>query len=96
MKASKLPLPTTKAKQRDLLDVLIPTLAVVLRQLRRLREQLHNRSGKRGRRSAPPTARIRRAVQRLRRTTNMSNQEIAQHLRISSGRVTEITRGARR
>jgi len=96
-------IPTTKAKQRDFLDTLIATLAnggmdkpTLLRHLRVLRRQLHNRSGIRGRRSAPPTHTQRAKILHLHRTTDMSDQEISHKLHISIGRVSEIIVGKRR
>lgn len=95
-------LPTTKAKQRGFLDTLIAnansmTRTSIVRQLRVLRKQLHNRTAKRGRTTAPPTRSQRRNVLVLASVRpDMSMQEIAQKLRISIGRVSEILRGKRR
>lgn len=97
-------LPTTKAKQRDFLDTLIDavvrrqiTHAELLRNLRALRGQLHNRKALRGRQTAPPTRPMRARIQRLHALyPHYSMQEIAQHLKISIGRVSEVLRGKRR
>lgn len=95
--------PTTKAKQRDYLDALIHGIATkqllpsqLLRHLRILRKQLHNRRAARGRLSAPPTHSQRNKILQLHRTTPMSMQEISQKLGVSIGRVSEVIRGKRK
>jgi len=99
-------IPTTKLKQRAFLDALIDvvakkqvTRAVLLRHLRLLRSQLRNRPQAKGR----VTAALRKSPQlpiRIRRLKALhpeySMQEIAQHLKISIGRVSEVLRGKRR
>jgi hypothetical protein len=94
--------PTTKRKQREFLDELIGDMEAVrvdwlavLRRLRLLRSELHNRPQHRGRRSAPPTDMVRHVIQHLHETTEMSQQEIAIALDVSNGRVSEILRGKR-
>ena len=96
--------PTTKAKQRLFLDELIDDLRAkrishlaLVRRLKKLRAQLHNRSSRRGRRSSPETYLVRSAIVRChRRHGDWSMQEIAQHLNCSIGRVSEVLRGKRR
>ena len=89
-------IPTTKAKQRVVLDELIAESASILRRLRVLRAQLHNRAAKRGRRSSPPTRRVVVRVFRLwAQRPRPSMQQIAMRCNVSVGRVSEIVRGKR-
>lgn len=78
----------TKADHRKVLEGIID-------QLQNLLGDMHNRTPLRGHRSAPPTAMVRKEITKLHHK-GFSQQEIAQGLRISIGRVSETLRGKRR
>jgi DNA-binding NarL/FixJ family response regulator len=78
----------TKAQHRKMLSEIID-------QLNNLLADMHNRTPLKGHRSAPPTASVRRQITKLHRE-GLSQQEIAQGLKISIGRVSETLRGKRR
>jgi len=82
--------PVTKAMQRVFVDEMIY-------RLRLLRAQLHNRPAKAKRRTTAPktTPHLRRRMKLL-YDEGHSMQEIARHLRVSSGRVSETLSGKRR
>ena len=94
-------IPSTKPKQREFLRDLIDLIHdrkvrydEIERQLRILRRQLHNRPQHKGRRTAPPTRKIKPQILALHRANpDLSNQEIAIMLNISSGRVSEALYG---
>lgn len=93
----RLPVPTTKGKQRIVLDQLIRELRAALRRALAIREQLHNRTGRRGRRSSRPTHDVARRIRRYHRLNRtLSMQELSVKFKVSVGRVSEIIRGKRR
>ena len=81
--------PTTKAKQREL-------LADIIRQLRSILREMHNRPPKPRRRTGAPrtTIELRIKIRRLYRR-GYSMQRIAQMLNTSIGRVSETISGKR-
>jgi len=91
-------IPSTKAKQRQVIADLIRQFEDMRDSLVTLHNQLRNRRGGRGRTvSAPVTPAKIQEVRRLRRLhPGWSQQEIAYHANINIGRVSEILRGKRR
>jgi hypothetical protein len=98
-------IPTTKAKQRALVDALIDAAATnqlpkyrLLRCLRVLRRQLHNRRrAPPGRITAPATPLQRQRIMQMHRMSpELSMQEISHRLRVSIGRVSETLSGKRK
>ena len=78
----------TKADHRKVLSGIID-------QLQNLLADMHNRTPIRGKRSAPRTSLVRKNIVRLYKT-GLSQQQVAHHLNISIGRVSETLRGKRR
>jgi len=93
----------TKAQHRKLLNRIIAQQQVAINeqryavaQLQNLLADLHNRSPvKPKRRTAPPTRLVKQKIVRLSHN-GLSQQEVAQRLKISIGRVSETLRGKRR
>lgn len=89
--------PTTKAKQRGLVEEIIQTQEIMLEQLKELLAQLHNRKAPRGRTVSDPITPAKIAeIRRLKAEhPRFAHQEIAHLTNVNIGRVSEILRGKR-
>lgn len=86
----------TKAQHRGLVQQVIDIQQQAIDTLNNLLADLHNRSPiEPKKRSAPPTALVKRKIVRLHRL-GLSQQQVAHKLNISIGRVSETLRGKRR
>ena len=90
-------IPTTKAKQRIYLDELLVDTRSILRRLRKLRAQMHNRRPLNGRRSSVSTRSVSAQIRAYKKLhPRKSMQEISRRFRVSIGRVSELIRGKRK